>query len=191
MVRCKDGWWRSIKMNTLLFYFACAVVTFGVSWYYVINYEAFCQEAFALFRLQSKEESDEMGRYYENSIKVYQPIVRMACIQSASLSASCFLLVAAGLRGGLMMILTILQMACLLIVIVEGWYIWFMTIAKERMYFETDTREEAQRYFETVKKKLFLRNFKNYKWVKRMLYGGVGINATILIGVILHFFALS
>ncbi|MGL4738144.1 MAG: hypothetical protein ACRCW2_11905 [Cellulosilyticaceae bacterium] len=178
-------------MNTLLFYFACAVVTFGVSWYYVVNYEAFCHEAFASFRLHSKEEADEMGRYYENSIKVYQPIVRMACIQSASLSASCFLLVAAGLRGGIMLFLMILQMVCLLIVVAEGWYIWFMTIAKEKMYFETDTTEEAERHFEALKKKLLIRNFKNYKWIKRMLYGGVGINGTLLIAVILYFFTLS
>lgn len=178
-------------MNSLLFYFACAVVTFGVSWYYTVNYEEFCQEAFASFSLHSKEEADEMGRYYENSIKVYQPIVRMACIQSASLSASCFLIVASDLRGSAIMFLMVFQMACLLIVVAEGWYIWFITIAKEKMYFESDSIEEAEHYFEKLKQKLLLRNLKNHKRIKRMLYGGVWINGMILVGVIFHFFSLS
>lgn len=189
MVKLRDG--GEPKMSMLLFYFTCAVVTFGVNWYYVIYFEEFCNEAFSSFRLHSKEESDEMGTYYENSIKVYQPIVRMACIQSAALSSVCFLLLEAHLRNNYFMALMVIGMCLLLYVISEGWYIWFYIIAKEKLYFETDTLEEAERWFMQLKASIYHRNMRNKKKLKLILKLGVGIDALILISVILYFFSIS
>lgn len=178
-------------MNTVLFYFACAVATYGVGWYYVVNFESFCEEAFEAFRLDSKEKQDEMGTYYENNIKVYQPIVRMACIQSAALSGICFLLLKAELRTTYFMTLMLIGMVILVYVISEGWYIWFCVIAKEKLYFQTQTIEEAQIRFDQTKKQIWQRNMKHKKRLKRIMYVGVSVNGMLLVSVILHFFMLS
>ncbi|MGL4344814.1 MAG: hypothetical protein ACRCTE_06435 [Cellulosilyticaceae bacterium] len=178
-------------MNLLLVYFVCAVVTFGVGWYYVMHFDSFCEEAFNSFRLKSKEVTDEMGRYYENHIKVYQPIVRIAGIQSAALSGSCFLFLRAGIRTEYFRILMLVAMGLLLVVIAEGWRIWFMTIVKEPLYIETDTTEEAQRQFEALKQRLYKRSTRHYIGIKRILYMQTIVNGLMIVSTILYFFWLA